>query len=473
MRIHLIIYIAVAMLLAVPLRTAAEEVSVGSVGIGIRNVSMKQDLSEILVGFTFDFDGFSVKSNRAVLLTPGIVGAEDSVSLPSVGIYGRRRYYYYKRNNADYMLSGSSETVIRKRDLPDTLRYEASAVWREWMKNCRLKVYRQDYGCCNEIVDESETVIYSLETKEYKPTFIYVRPKAEGVKMRSLSGSAYINFPVNKTYIKPDYMNNPAELAKVDATIRAVKDDSDTRITSMSIKGYASPEGSYENNSRLAEGRTEALKQYVLQQYDMEDSIIHTFYEPENWVGFKKYVEESGMVNRNAILNIIKEVLDGDADADEREHYIRDNYPDDYGRILADCYPSLRRSDYKVEYIVRSFSDIDEIRRLIHTAPQKLSLEEFYLAAQSLEPGTEEYDTVFDTAVRMFPDDETANINAANSAMSRGDLVGAKRFLDKAGQSPEAVYARGVHAALSGDEELAERLFKEAAKEGVAAPGQR
>jgi hypothetical protein len=37
-----------------------------------------------------------------------------------------------------------------------------------------------------------------------------------------------------------------------------------------------------------------------------------------------------------------------------------------------------------------------------------------YLVAQTYEPGSPEFNEVFDIAVRLFPDDETANLNAAS-----------------------------------------------------------
>ena len=52
--------------------------------------------------------------------------------------------------------------------------------------------------------------------------------------------------------------------------------------------------------------------------------------------------------------------------------------------------------------------------------------------------------------------------------MAKGDLKGAARYLDKAGDGKEAVYARGVYAALSGDYDSAMRFFAEAARGGIA-----
>lgn len=48
-------------------------------------------------------------------------------------------------------------------------------------------------------------------------------------------------------------------------------------------------------------------------------------------------------------------------------------------------------------------------------------------------------------AVRMFPDDPTANLNAACTRLNAGDAEGAKPYLDKAGNSEEAKAARKVY----------------------------
>ena len=100
--------------------------------------------------------------------------------------------------------------------------------------------------------------------------------------------------------------------------------------------------------------------------------------------------------------------------------------------------------------------------------PQKLSLNEFYLLAQAYEPGSDELNYVFETAVKMYPDDEVANLNAAISEMQREDFAQAKSHLDKAGQSAEAIYARGIYAALLSQYEEALQLLLQAKILGIS-----
>lgn len=76
--------------------------------------------------------------------------------------------------------------------------------------------------------------------------------------------------------------------------------------------------------------------------------------------------------------------------------------------------------------------------------PQQLSLQEMFLVAQTYEPGSPEFNEVFDIAVRLFPDDETANLNAACTDLQKDDLTSAEKHLAKAGNSKEAERVRDV-----------------------------
>ena len=101
------------------------------------------------------------------------------------------------------------------------------------------------------------------------------------------------------------------------------------------------------------------------------------------------------------------------------------------------------------------------------TAPQKLSLEEFYVLAENYEQGSEAYNEVWETAIRMYPSDPVANLNAANTAMIKGDYDRAMRYLDKAGDSAEALYGRGVLEVLREDFDAARPYLLEAERMGI------
>ena len=338
--------------------------------------------------------------------------------------------------------------------------------YAEWMNGSVLSLHRNDYGCCNTLLAEQNGML-GRHTEAFFPELVYVRPQGQIEKRDSLEGSAFIDFPVDQTVIYPDYRRNTAELGKIQSSIDSVQGDMDITITSVWLKGYASPESPYAHNKELAIGRTAALKKYIQQLYQFEDDVITTDYEPEDWAGLRRYVGQSNLEHHTKIIALI----DSDLEPDTKELEIKRAYPAEYRFLLQNCYPALRHTDYRIVYTIRSYSDVEDIRRIIRERPQKLSLNEFYLAAQEYEPGTDEFAEVFETAVRMFPDDTIANLNAANAAMRRGDLTAAKRYLAKTDNSPEAVYARGALAIRQKDYDSARRYLNEAKSLGSEQAG--
>ena len=118
---------------------------------------------------------------------------------------------------------------------------------------------------------------------------------------------------------------------------------------------------------------------------------------------------------------------------------------------MSDIYPRLRHSDYTVTYTVRPF-DVEEAKEILKTKPQQLSLQEMYLVAQTYEPGSPEFNEVFDIAVRLFPDDPTANLNAACTELQKGNLQAAEKYLAKAGQSKAADRIRKIYEEMKAEQ---------------------
>jgi outer membrane protein OmpA-like peptidoglycan-associated protein len=408
-------------------------------GVNVESYTMERAGNFVVVDMDIDISQLDVKGSEAVVLTPHIVRDTLSVALKSVGVYGRNRDFYYQRNES-LSPTADSDLEYRNSKAPDMVTYHAVVPFEEWMDGCQLVFERTDCGCNNStLAKEGSVLVDRFPLEPYKPMLLYIQPQVERVKTRELSGTAFIDFPVSKMDIQPSYRNNEAEIAKITNSIDVVKSDDDATITSITIKGYASPESSYANNTRLAEGRTASLKGYIESLYNFDSDLITTAYEPEDWAGLERYVEASSLKNRDNILAIIR----SESDPDNKEWVLKSSYPEEYAYLLANCYPALRHSDYAIQYTLRHYSDPVEIERIMNTEPQKLSLDEFYILAQTYESGSVELDELWEVAVRMYPNDEIANFNAANSAMDKGDFERAKRYLDKAGDRPEVYYSLG------------------------------
>ncbi len=417
------------------------------------------------IRMTVDLSGYKrLERNREVIITPMIVDGADSLALPSLVVAGRSRYYLWLRQSSDRW---PADKLYRASD-GAVVDYQATVAAEKWMETSDLVISALSRGCCGTpetlaAVPVTTISVEKLEPAAFMPQFVFIRPEAELEKHRQISGSAYIDFPVDQTVIYPDYRRNTVELARIRATIDSVRDDADVTIAAVALKGFASPESPYSHNTELAIGRTESLRRYINQLYSFPAGVVVTDYEPEDWAGLRRFVDRSNIDNRDDILAII----DSDLAPDPKEARIKSRYPAQYRFMLQNWYPALRHTDYKIDYTVRQYTDPEEMRKVLFSAPQKLSLNEMFAAASTMEPGTPDYDEAFAIAVRMYPDSPEANLNAAIAAMKTARLDAACAYLAKAGDSPEAVYARGLYEAFSGNYDAARPLLRQALDSGI------
>lgn len=426
--------------------------------IVVENMKVVHTGNNLVLDLDLNMDSLDLPANTRLVFTPMVQNRETSRAMGPIIVNGRRQDISFRRS-AYRQFPDDAVSVCRKNHTAQSVHYSASLPYEDWMKNADV-AFAEDLCGCGDILAENTHVVYRLRT----PYMPFIRPAAEARKERSEEGRAFIDFPVDRIELYPQYRNNPRELAKIIETINVVRNDKNTSITNIEIHGYASPESPYTHNDYLAKNRARTLKDYVCRLMKLDDRIFTVSSTPEDWEGLREYVVKSNLEHKTQIL---AEIDNTTLDPDVKEWRIKSRYPDEYRFMLDTWYPALRHSDYVVRYTVRPFS-VDEAKEILKTKPQQLSLEEMFLVAQTYEPGSPEFNDVMETAVRLYPNDPTANINAACARMELNDLVGAQRYLEKAGNSPEALHALGVLAIKQGRTDEARRLLQQARNAGVA-----
>lgn len=418
------------------------------------------------VAFSLNLNNLKLKSEQQLVFTPMLAADGDTISLSPIIINGRSKQIRMERSGE--LASGATGSqqplvVVRKNGTRQSVSYAQSVTRKHPFEADRLSLLTsQDICGCGDRENLDNLHLATIDNiGAWMPALTFVKPFAEARKQRAEKGEAYLSFRVNKTDIVADLFENARELAKITKTIDLVRNDKNVQITGINIHGFASPDGPYANNERLARERAAALKSYVAKLYPIEAKLFSSNSTPEDWNGFRHKVQKSHLANKDEILKISNSSLA----PDDKDMRIRQLYPQDYAVIMNDIYPRLRHSDYTVSYTVRPFS-VEEAKQILKTRPQQLSLQEMYLVAQTMEPGSAEFNEVFDIAVRMFPDDPTANLNAACADLQRRDIASAEKHLEKAGNSAEALNARGTLAVLKKDYESARQLFAQAAAAG-------
>lgn len=438
------------------------------------DVAVNEQAKTVNLGLKLNMKDFKVGRNGEAVYTPVIVSKNgtDSVVLPSFTVCGRNRYYYYMRNG---LLDANNSGSIYRSGSKEIVDYRQTVSLQPWMlDNGMVEVRQQKANCCSKPkpiqgdLPDGNLAIARLNSPAPALNYDYVfAPPVEDEPVRkSLEGKAFVTFVVNKTILNPTYMKNPEELKKITNSIDLVKADPDAVITEIHIRGYASPEGPYDNNVRLAKGRTETLANYVNSLYNFNKGIMTTSYDPEDWAGLRSYVADSlnyKLTNRQALLSII----DGPLGFDEKDAALRTQYPADYQVLLKQIYPWLRHSDYAVKYNIKVYTDLANLMRLYDSDPSKLRAVDFYTIAQQYPIGSSQYLAVMKKAVEVYPDHPMINLNVANIYLMDGDYDAAQSCLLKAGQSAEANYARGILAAKREDYREAEKWFTKATDQGI------
>ena len=446
--------------------------------IGIEPVRLEQSGDFLYIDMNFILKDVKVRTAHGVDFIPQLVAPANTYNLPKVSVKGKDEYLAYERRlslmNAKEKRKHVAPYLVKKSNkrTNDTIRYRYVLPYESWMADAKLNVQRDECGCGESTLMSVQPVIDQVTLERIlspyivNPHFAYVEPKVEVVKSREIQAECFLDFEVNKINIRPEYMNNPRELAKIRVMIDDLKLDPSIKVNRLDIIGYASPEGTLATNKRLSEGRAMALRDYLASRYDFPRNQYHIIFGGENWDGLIDALETLDMDYKNEVLDIIQDIPI-EKGRETKLMQLRGGVP--YRYLLKNVFPSLRVAICKVNYDIKNFN-VDEAKEVIKRRPQNLSLNEMFLVANTYPKGSQEFIDVFETAVRMYPDSEIANMNAATAALSRNDLISAERYLKKMESQeywPEYNNAMGILTLLKGDYELAEEYLNKARELGL------
>ena len=438
--------------------------------VRVVNENIQKVADQVTIQLDFVVDEVTVRSNEMIIYTPVIVSAvnsNDRLELPSVLLTGNRRSKILKRqqrlNKQMSVVSNPTLKIVKKhKGTEQTIEYATTIAYSNWMEGANLEVETAISGCadCYDATDDL-FVASNIMPRKVFPTFTltYIEPEVEAVKARSDSHTATFNFVVGRSELLRDYKDNRPKFEEVDRIISEITSNDDVEITEFNITGYASPEGSMIQNKSLAEQRAKIFAHYLVTKFNVSEDKFTVESFGEDWNGLKKAVETSSIADKAEVLNIIATIDNVDA----RDVPLkRLSNGTTYRTLLDNFYPPLRRTEYTIAYVVRSF-DVEEAKEIIKTNPKLLSLNEIYMVAQSYGVGTPEFKEVFDIAALMYPDSEIAIMNSAAADIENNAISSAINRMQKLSDNPKAWNNLGVAYALKGDLQKALELFDKAA----------
>jgi outer membrane protein OmpA-like peptidoglycan-associated protein len=441
--------------------------------IPIKIQQLRQVDDSVQLTLDMDLSELEIGTARSLLLTPVLIGPQGkSLKMKNVLINGPQRHQAFLRdmelNRKKRRLKNDYYDVIELNQANrGVFQYRQTVGFENWMREARMEIISDLCGCTGfepRVVSEKvadRIVLEGIQAYQPMPSVAYIRPDAEAVKSRSESNDVFLDFQVAQIEINPFFGNNPRELAKIEAIIKELRNDANLQVTGVTITGFASPEGNLQMNSQLSRGRAEALRNYLSRQSDISPYLYRIGNGGEDWDGLARMVQNSYIEPKGAILSIIRTSF-GEARKDRLKALEEGAV---YQYLLHEYYPKLRRVVSRIEYTVRGFN-VEEAKQVIKEHPQQLSLNEMFLVANTYQEGSKEFLSVFETAVRIFPNDPVANLNAAASALLAKDTAKAERYLQKAKKNTPAYYNNlGVLSVMQNNYERAKNLFRRAAED--------
>ena len=275
--------------------------------------------------------------------------------------------------------------------------------------------------------------------------------------------AADIMFLINQANIRANQLNTDAMVELRKEIINAAGADNKV-IEELNIKSYASPDGGMAINERLAENRekntTSYLKDQLKKDKITEFGELTAQFTPEDWEGFQKLVSQSNIQDKDLILSVLSMYKD----PEQREREIR-NLSNVFEQLADQILPQLRYSRITASINVIGKSDA-EISNLAATNPQALNVEELLYAA-TLTDDNEARMKIYDTAVRLFPNDYRTWNDLGMTQYIDGDYKAAEASFKKAaslaGSNNEPSMNLGLIELVNGNYSKANQLFGSAA----------
>ena len=304
---------------------------------------------------------------------------------------------------------------------------------------------------------------------------------------------AAIYYLINSANIRSKEMTSE-EMKKLEAYIKEAAAKENMNLNGIDVRSYASPDGAYDFNEKLANQREKSsstflkkqMKKGKVEQYK-DENFFKNFVVAEDWDGFKKAMEESNIQDKELILR----VLSMHSDPEVREREIR-NIASAFAVVADQILPKLRRSLFVVNTELIGKSD-DELKALAKSNPSDLNVEELLYSATLFDNNNDKL-AIYEACMRQFPNDwrgfndagmiqfemgniaaAQANFNKANSmsannpvvqnnlgavALKNGDLKQAEVYFGAAtGAGQEVNYNKGIVAIKSGDYAAAVNYF--------------
>jgi len=265
---------------------------------------------------------------------------------------------------------------------------------------------------------------------------------------------ADILFLIQQAELRSSELNSSNLAAWKDLVKEA--DDNSRKNLNVEVSAYASPDGGFELNEKLAEKREQNTTNYLSKEFKKNnvDTEINAKYTAQDWEGFQKLVQASSLQDKDLVLRVLSMYKD----TETREREIK-NISAVYSDLAETILPKLRRSRLIANIEVIGKTD-QELKSAANSDLSGLSLEELLYAA-NLDGVSKE--KVYTHVTQKYPNDYRGWNNLGAYYFQNGQSAKAAQAFNKAAsagsRAPEANMNQALISLAEGNTSKAEQLL--------------
>lgn len=281
-------------------------------------------------------------------------------------------------------------------------------------------------------------------------------------RVKAKKQEANIKFLINQANLRKSELKNNSVGEFVKLLKEINKDREGLNLQNVEIQAYASPEGGFKFNDKLANKRQNVSEKYVRKEMKSAgvEGNLDAHYTAQDWEGFQQLVQASDIQDKDVILRVLSMYKD----PQEREQQIR-NMSEGFRELADAILPELRRSRLIIHYETIGRND-EQIKAQYNEDAAKLSADELLYYA-TLEEDDAKKEEIYAKTAQLYTDDYRPLNNLAVMAFNRGDEAKAKELLaqaiTKSNNAAEANATLGLIALKNGNVAEAENLIAKAA----------
>ena len=281
-------------------------------------------------------------------------------------------------------------------------------------------------------VPEVKVATGIIATSElYKRTLTSANPALAEDAFQRISEQkqqANIKFLIGQAQLRKSELQNNSVQEFVRLINKIVADQEGMALDNIEVSAYASPDGGYALNEKLANKRQNVTNDYLKKEMKKAkmDAPVDTKYTAEDWEGFQELVAASDIQDKDVILRVLSMYKD----PEEREQQIK-NISAAFRELTDGILPQLRRSRLTINYLLIGRDDEQILAQMKSDATQ-LSIEEILYGATLYDDDLASTEAAYKKAVELYKNDPRAYNNLARLAYAKGNYSEAKQWLDKA-----------------------------------------